>query len=103
MIVELILIFVLQVSFPYIAMSAIGAAVQMFFLYFNIENPDLKIIKELETVKDDIERSNRAKSDFLSNMSHEIRSPMNAIVGFSETLLNSPNFDEKVLELIYHI
>lgn len=95
MIVELILIFVLQVSFPYIAMSAIGAAVQMFFLYFNIENPDLKIIKELETVKDDIERSNRAKSDFLSNMSHEIRSPMNAIVGFSETLLNSPNFDEK--------
>ena len=67
----------------------------MFFLYFNIENPDLKIIKELETVKDDIERSNRAKSDFLSNMSHEIRSPMNAIVGFSETLLNNPNFDEK--------
>ena len=67
----------------------------MFFLYFNIENPDLKIIKELETVKEDIERSNRAKSDFLSNMSHEIRSPMNAIVGFSETLLNNPNFDEK--------
>lgn len=28
-------------------------------------------------------------------MSHEIRSPMNAIVGFSETLLNNPNFDEK--------
>lgn len=67
----------------------------MFFLYFNIENPDLKIIKQLEMLKDDIERSNRAKSDFLSNMSHEIRSPMNAIVGFSETLLNSPHFDEE--------
>ena len=95
MIIELFIVFGLQIAFPYVAISAIGVAVQMFFLYFNIENPDLKIIKELETVKDDIERSNRAKSDFLSNMSHEIRSPMNAIVGFSETLLNNPNFDEK--------
>ncbi len=95
MIVELVIIFALQLSFPNIAISAIGAALQMFFLYFNIENPDLKIISELKTIKDEIEMSNRAKSDFLSNMSHEIRTPMNAIVGFSETLLNDPNFDEK--------
>ena len=40
MIIELVVIFVLQVSFPYIAISAIGSALQMFFLYFNIENPD---------------------------------------------------------------
>lgn len=95
MIIELLIVFVLQLNFLTIAIAAIGAIIQMFFLYFNIENPDLKIINELETVKSDIERSNKAKSDFLSNMSHEIRSPMNAIVGFSETLLNDPNFDEK--------
>lgn len=94
MVIEMAIIFALQVVFPTIAFSAIGAALQMFFLYFNVENPDLKIIKEVEALKSDIERSNRAKSDFLSNMSHEIRSPMNAIVGFSEILLNSPNFDE---------
>ncbi len=95
MIAELFLLFVFQISFPNIAIEATGAVIQMYFLYFNIENPDLKIINELETVKEDIERSNKAKSDFLSNMSHEIRTPMNAIVGFSETLLNEPNFDEK--------
>lgn len=95
MVIEMAIIFALQLAFPTVAFSAIGAALQMFFLYFNVENPDLKIIKEVEALKSDIERSNRAKSDFLSNMSHEIRSPMNAIVGFSETLLNSPNFDEK--------
>lgn len=93
MIIELLIIFILQLAFPYIGFSPIGAAVQMFFLYFNIENPDLKIISELETVKNEIEKSNKAKSDFLSNMSHEIRSPMNAIVGLSESLLNDPNFD----------
>ncbi len=95
MIVELAIILGLQLTFPYVAFSAIGAAVQMFFLYFNIENPDLKIISELEMVKEQTERSNKAKSDFLSNMSHEIRSPMNAIVGLSESLLNDPNFDEE--------
>ncbi len=93
MIIELLIIFILQLAFPHIGFSPIGAAVQMFFLYFNIENPDLKIISELETVKNEIEKSNKAKSDFLSNMSHEIRSPMNAIVGLSESLLNDPNFD----------
>lgn len=94
MIVEMIIIFNLQLMFPKIAFMGLGSALQMFFLYFNIENPDLAIISELETVRDDIEKSNRAKSDFLSNMSHEIRSPMNAIVGFSQTLLNDPKFDE---------
>lgn len=93
MIIELLIIFILQLAFPHIGFSPMGAAVQMFFLYFNIENPDLKIISELETVKNEIEKSNKAKSDFLSNMSHEIRSPMNAIVGLSESLLNDPNFD----------
>lgn len=95
MIIELSLLFILQFSFPNIAIEAIGVVVQMYFLYFNIENPDLKIINELETIKNDIERSNKAKSDFLSNMSHEIRTPMNAIVGFSQTLLNDPNFNEE--------
>lgn len=95
MIIELAIIFALQLAFPYIAFSPIGASVQMFFLYFNIENPDLKIISELEVIKDQTEKSNKAKSDFLSNMSHEIRSPMNAIVGLSESLLNNPKFDEE--------
>ncbi len=95
LLVELIVVFSLQIAFPTVAISAIGAALQMFLLYFNIENPDLKVIRELESLKKDIERSSKAKSDFLSNMSHEIRSPMNAIVGFSETLLNEQEFDEK--------
>ncbi len=95
MLVELAIVFLFQIIYPTVAISAIGVTVQMFFLYFNIENPDLKTIKDIETAKDDIERSSKAKTDFLSNMSHEIRSPMNAIVGFSQTLLNEPDFNEE--------
>ena len=95
MLIELILIFSLQLKFINIAFIGLGSALQMYFLYFTIENPDISMQNELETVKSEIENSNRAKSDFLSNMSHEIRTPMNAIIGFSETLLNDPNFDEE--------
>ena len=95
MLLEMIIITIFQFIFPQIAFLGMGASIQMFILYFYIENPDLQVIDELENVKTDIEKSNKAKSDFLSNMSHEIRSPMNAIIGFSETILNDPNFDEE--------
>ena len=41
---------------------------------------------ELESAKFTAEKANLAKSDFLSSMSHELRSPLNAILGFAQLL-----------------
>ena len=43
-------------------------------------------------------RANEAKSAFLSNMSHDIRTPMNAIIGFTSLLNKDAEFPEKVRE-----
>jgi PAS domain S-box-containing protein len=45
---------------------------------------------ELESAKSAAEKANLAKSDFLSSMSHELRSPLNAILGFAQLLESTP-------------
>ncbi len=46
---------------------------------------------ELEVARAVAERANQAKSDFLSNMTHELRSPLNAILGFAQLMaMDSP-------------
>lgn len=67
----------------------------LIFLMFNtIENPDVKMIEQLNSAKDNADKANQAKTEFLSSMSHEIRTPLNAIVGFSDEIINANTIEE---------
>ena len=58
---------------------------------------DRKVIEnELKAAKDKAEESDRLKSSFLQNMSHEVRTPLNAIVGFSELMVKPNQAPEKL-------
>jgi signal transduction histidine kinase/CheY-like chemotaxis protein len=51
--------------------------------------------KELKEARIKAEDSERIKSGFLSNMSHEIRAPLNAVIGFSKLLVDAEAKDKK--------
>lgn len=62
---------------------------------------DVKNTMELQAAKDAAEAANQAKSDFLANMSHDIRTPMNAIVGITNLMEHEPGLTDK-LHLYIH-
>lgn len=75
----------------------LAATLVVFFLYFRMSRRQMNEIeqaqKEAEKAQKEAEQANLAKSEFLSNMSHDIRTPMNAIVGM--TAIASANIDNQ--------
>ena len=57
---------------------------------------ELKQEKELREAKLKAESANQAKSSFLFNMSHDIRTPMNAVIGYAELASRHVNDTEKL-------
>jgi signal transduction histidine kinase/CheY-like chemotaxis protein len=58
---------------------------------------------ELIAAKESAEQSNRYKSQFLSRMSHEVRTPMNAILGITEIQMQNGTLSEELKEALNKI
>ncbi len=71
-----------------IVIAAVLMGIFLVYIKFNRQNT-----KQLEFAKESAVKANQAKSEFLSNMSHDIRTPMNAIVGM--TVIARSNIDDQ--------
>jgi signal transduction histidine kinase len=72
----------------------------LFALYFRATR---RQIRELKEARQAALRANQAKSDFLSNMSHDIRTPMNAILGMSAVAAGNLDNRQQVRDCLHKI
>ena len=60
---------------------------------------------QLRVLNTELERASKAKSDFLASMSHEPRTPLNAVLGFTEMILDDvygevpPQLRERIVDI----
>ena len=71
---------------------------------------ELRIQKELQAAKERAEEASEAKSDFLARMSHDIRTPINSVIGMTELAKKNPNDAahasyclDKIMKASYHL
>lgn len=78
----------------------LGAMLIVFLAYWRFSHRQMA---ELARAQAEAVEANRAKSEFLSNMSHDIRTPMNAIVGMTAIAAANMNDSAKVQDCLHKI
>lgn len=71
--------------------AVIGLTVALSRARFTVHKQKLQM-KELEHSRNDAIKESKAKDMFVQNMSHEVRTPLNAVVGFAQLLAMPPEF-----------
>ncbi len=75
----------------------IGGIVIIFMIYYKLSRQQMM---ELEKARQEAIKANKAKSEFLSSMSHDIRTPMNGIVGMTAIAMANIDNQERVKDCL---
>ena len=90
-------------GFHNIAMGSEVNGKKKYILVMSDRTADWKMNQALSEAVRAAETANRAKSTFLSNMSHDIRTPMNAIIGFTTLAVSNIDNQKKVRDYLSKI
>ncbi len=78
----------------------VASMLVMFVAYYKMTRAHMQ---ELAQSKAEADRASRAKSEFLSSMSHDIRTPMNAIIGMTDIAMKHEQDPEQIAECLRKI
>ena len=89
------------VFFPDNLLSFAVVSMAIIMIYFSLQTPDsyelIKLMAELKSEKERAEAASSAKEKFLAQMSHEMRTPVNGMLGMNEMILRKSN-DGEIIE-----
>ena len=86
--------------FHIVAIGSVVNGKKKYILVMSDRTSDKKMNQALSEAVRAAENANRAKSTFLSNMSHDIRTPMNAIIGFTTLAVSNIDNQERVQDYL---
>ena len=61
---------------------------------YDLEKQNRELVENLKQSLENEKRANKVKDVFLKNISHEVRTPLNSILGFSELIMTDPGYPE---------
>ena len=89
-----VLNFIILIFFPGNFLIGFIFFISILIMYFTIENPDMKLLKELHKAKEISDNANEEKTLFLYNMTQEIKDVTNKINDDADIILDSKDYDE---------
>lgn len=93
---------VIQKSHPEILLNLLAQGLTAFLMYHTIENPDLKMVKELYDNRKLIEKTNEDKLNLLFELSQEIKQPIKNIEKLSNDIITVKD-EEKIVDIAMDI
>ena len=85
---------IVQNKYPYVLLTTPVESLIIFLMYFTIENPDMKLLKEMHKAKEISDNANEEKTMFLYNMTQEIRNTTDKINDEADIILDSDSLEQ---------
>lgn len=89
----------IQKIFPDLLLINFSLSIIIYIMYFTIENPDIKLSKELKYTKELLNKRNELASNTINNLIISIKEPLTEIVNFSNKKINKNNISLSLEEI----